>query len=178
MQVKNLEMEAKNQEMEAKNQEMAVKIQEMEVKNQEMEVKNQEIEAKTEELTKENTSLRTRVEELTKQEEAVTSQLSAVQSSLSTAVSPRDLPIIYTCGFQDYWTQSDSTITYDTLTTDFNNADRPGGGDGKLDIVSGQYTAGEGGAGYCTVSVGMYCGLDPGRSVDMRLYRNGKWYEG
>merc|ERR1712179_430239 len=135
---------------EMSNQLVEQLIKDMNVKIAEMEVKNQEIEAKIEEVTKENNSLKTRVEELTKQDEAVTSQMSAVQSSLSTALSPREFQMIYTCGYKLQWSKAGSTITYDTLTTDFNNADRPGGADGAQSR------------------------LDSGESVGISLFLNGE----
>merc|ERR1712226_1681539 len=113
-----------------KIEEMDVKVEAMEVKIQEMAVKNHKMEANIKEVTKENDSLRTRIEELTKRDEAVKSQLSAIQSNLTT--SERHLPIVYMCGYKDKWTNASSVITYDTLTIDFNNGDKPGGAKGRL----------------------------------------------
>merc|ERR1719264_2423750 len=45
----------------------------------------------------------------------------------------RDLPYMMACAFQDYWSEAGTTITYDYLLSDYNNANRPGGGDGVLD---------------------------------------------
>ena len=78
----------------------------------------------------------------------------------------RDLPYMMACAFQDYWwdhppclylhllpltcstpntasslrSEAGTTITYDYLLSDYNNANRPGGGDGVLDTSTGNFT--------------------------------------
>ena len=39
----------------------------------------------------------------------------------------RELPYLMVCAFQNDWRSQDSTIVYDRITTEYNNADQPGG---------------------------------------------------
>ena len=52
----------------------------------------------------------------------------------------RDLPYVMMCAYKAVWSTPDSTITYDRLTADYNNGNRPGGGDSTMDINTGKFT--------------------------------------
>ena len=59
--------------------------------------------------------------------------------------SPKDLPFLLACGFQDSWTTAGSTITYSYLPSEY-----PSGGDSFLDATTGIFTART--AGFYTVT--------------------------
>ena len=46
---------------------------------------------------------------------------------LSIEERSRELPYLMVCAFQNDWRSQDSTIVYDRITTEYNNADQPGG---------------------------------------------------
>ena len=84
-----------------------------------------------------------------------------VHAGLSTAV--RDLPYILVCAFKQQWSAAGSVITYDRFISDFNNANRPGGGDGVLDLEAGTFTCLR--AGHYTVSYSGNARMQPGGEV-------------
>ena len=59
-----------------------------------------------------------------------------LEEALPTAIQKglRDLPYEMVCAYRWEWLESapDTTITYDRITMEFNNADRPGGADGRM----------------------------------------------
>ena len=61
---------------------------------------------------------------------------------------------------------------YDRFITNFNNADRPNGGDGDLDLDTGVFTCMS--AGHYTVNYSGWSYLSPGESVYLDLYHNGQ----
>ena len=73
---------------------------------------------------------------------------SAVQKELDQALPDaveqrlRDLPFEMVCAFQDYMDSGhdNSTVTYDRITVEFNNSNRPGGADGSMNIETGVFT--------------------------------------
>ena len=85
--------------------------------------------------------------------------------------SPRDLPFILTCAYQDRWSTPSATITYDRLTVDYNNSGRPGGGDGEMNISTGKFTALT--PGHYTVTYSGYAQVYPGEQVVLKLMKNG-----
>merc|ERR1719370_1536291 len=53
----------------------------------------------------------------------------------------RDLPLVMVCAAVDgYWNQAESVVTYDRIVSEHNNFDKPGGGDGMMDIETGVFT--------------------------------------
>ena len=54
---------------------------------------------------------------------------SEVEKVLPKAVEKglRDLPFEMVCAYQDWWGAENSIISYDRISLEFNNADRPGG---------------------------------------------------
>ena len=85
--------------------------------------------------------------------------------------SPRDVPYVLTCAYQNVWTTPSATITYDRLTVDFNNSDKPGGGDGRMDISTGVFTALT--PGHYTVTYSGFALVKPGEEVTFQLRKNG-----
>ena len=59
----------------------------------------------------------------------------------ATAGSVRNVPYEMVCGYKYGFSTASTTIPYDKITSEFNNAARPGGGDGQLDIESGVFTS-------------------------------------
>merc|ERR1712080_416688 len=87
--------------------------------------------AKKTEIEHEVYELKNKIE---KQESTMKQELTSIEKSLTTAVSQvKDLPYVMSCAYQDKWTTASSTITYDSLLSDYNNADKPNGGDGRMD---------------------------------------------
>ena len=62
---------------------------------------------------------------------------------LPTAVEQglRDLPFEMVCVFREKTDEANSVVSYDKITVEFNNSDRPGGADGSMNIVTGVFTA-------------------------------------
>merc|ERR1711890_7619 len=86
-----------------------------------------------------------------------------------------DLPYVMSCAYQDKWTTASSTITYDSLLSDYNNSDKPNGGDGRMDITTGGFTCLT--AGHYTVTYSGYVVADPGEDVYIYLHHNGERVE-
>ena len=109
-------------------------------------------------------------------EEAITrtKEVSRLQSELATVKAElaadrreaRDLPYMMTCAFQDHWVDHGATITFDYLLSDYNNSNRPGGGDGDLDTATGVFTCLT--PGYYTVTYSGHALLHPEEAVRFR----------
>merc|ERR1712080_59001 len=90
----------------------------------------------------------------------------------TTAVAQvRDLPYAMACAYQYSWTTGSATITYSSLLSDYNNHDKPNGGDGVMDISTGQFTCLT--AGHYTVTFSGRAEVQPGEQVWIYIYRNG-----
>merc|ERR1712037_537490 len=152
---KKMELEAKVKEMEEKNREMERRVKELEDKMNEV---KSELEAST-------SKLRTDTEESSRKEIATNDTL--------TNPSPRDLPIVLISAWQSRTLTSPQTVTFESFLANFNNANRPGGGDGVLDLDSGVFTCFT--PGFYTVSFSAYgkVGPDYGLQNDLYLYKNG-----
>merc|ERR1712037_401570 len=127
------DMEFRLRELEAKNKEMETKLEsketEMETKNKEMETRLQELEEKMkegkEESEKRESGLMTEVEEsLRKEFPSIDSDNALSNPSL------RDLPIVLISAWRSNTLTTPQTVTFDSFLANFNNANRPGGGDG------------------------------------------------
>ena len=55
------------------------------------------------------------------------------------------------CAFEDHW-YGVGVVSYDRITVEFNNSDRPGGGDGSMNIETGVFTIFT--SGYYIITVG------------------------
>ena len=107
-----------------------------EVMKEEMQEKVDVMREEMQEKDKEMKEVKKQLDTLESKNVELTTKLKEVDQK-----SLRDLPFILTCAFQDHWTTPSATITYDRLTVDYNNSDRPGGGDGEMDINTGKLTA-------------------------------------
>ena len=87
--------------------------------------------------------------------------------------SPRDLPIVIISAWQSNALTSPQTVTFESFLANFNNAARPGGGDGVLDLDSGVFTCFT--PGYYTVSISAYADVSPTHKYQqLHLYKNGE----
>ena len=144
MREKEVVMEDMRQKME-KGEEMM--REEMQEKNNEM----KDVKKQLDRLESRNVELTTKLKEVD-------------QKSL------RDLPYVLTCAYQDGWYTPGATIIYSRLIADSNNSDKPGGGDGRLDISTGKFTALT--AGHYTVTYSGLAEVDPGERVYFQLMKN------
>ena len=126
-----------------------------------MVIKNEMIVIKQEKL-----ELEEKVMELTK-------KLEIHEKKVTEFKSTRDLPYVMICGYRNYWTAFSSTITYDRLSADYTNTDRPGGGDGNMDITTGMFNALT--PGHYTVTYSGHATLNPGEEVRFFLFHNGQY---
>ena len=96
-----------------------------------------------------------------------------LEKVLPTAVEQglRDLPFEMVCAYQDSWSEASSVVTYDTITVEFNNSDRPGGADGSMNIETGVFTTVT--SGYYIVTYSANANVLAGEFTDMWLYHNG-----
>jgi len=186
------ELEAKNKEMEtkleSKENEMGTRLEEknkemetrLEAKNREMETRLQELEEKMkegkEELEKRESRLMTEVEESLRKEFP-----SIDPDNALTDPSLRDLPIVLISAWHSDSLTSSQTVTFDSFLANFNNANRPDGGDGVLNLDSGLFTCFT--PGYYSVSFSAHATIRPGDlPATLFLYMNdtqlpeSKWY--
>merc|ERR1711890_81849 len=106
------------------------------------------------------------------QEAKMKKEMTAVEKSITTAVAQvRDLPYVMACAYQYSWTTGSATITYSSLLSDYNNHDKPNGGDGVMDISTGQFPCLT--AGHYTVTFSGRAEVQPGEQVWIYIYRNG-----
>ena len=96
-------------------------------------------------------------------------------SGLSRAIGKavRDLPYVMVCAFRRSGQQLEEgdTITYDKIISEFNNAERPGGGDGELDIATGTYYVLTN--GYYTISYSGQAYTDDIKVLAIEIHVNG-----
>ena len=162
-------LESKDREMEMrleqKNQEMETRLNELEEKmKEENELENfrTELEASTSKLKKDVTE-----ESLRKE---IASNTSNYALSL-TKPSLRDLPIVLISAWQPKRLNSPQTVTFDSFLANYNNGDRPGGGDGVLDLDSGVFTCLT--SGYYHVSFSAWTNVGPSHGYEyLYLYKN------
>lgn len=82
-----------------------------------------------------------------------------------------DIPFVTTCAYQSKWGTPSAVITYDRISSHFDNADRPNGGDGDLNTETGVYTCLT--AGHYTITYSGDVALRPGQTLVFNLYKNG-----
>ena len=164
--VENLEFRLRDVEtrvhekLEAKDKEMETRLGEMEDKIKEGEKRERELEASV-------SKLKIEVEESLRKE--IVSNLS---NSALAKPSLRDLPIVLISAWRADELTYPQTVTFDSFLTNFNNADRPGGGSGVLDLDSGVFTCLT--PGYYTVSYSAYARSGPDYTYqDIFMYKNG-----
>ena len=170
LEANNKEMEAR---LEAKDKQMETRLKELEEK---MRKEKDEFEKRERRLEASVSKLRSEVEESLRKEMA-----SNYSTNALTKPSPRDLPIVIISAWRAYQLTSPQTVTFESFLANFNNADRPGGGSGELDLDSGIFTCFT--PGFYTVS---FCASTAslGEYVWLYLYKNGEklpeseWYFG
>ena len=96
-------------------------------------------------------------------------KLEAIPAAIVASV--RDLPYEMVCGFKASFQTAFTTIPYDKITSEFNNADRPGGGDGQLNIESGVFTCLT--SGHYTVTWAYEAEMPPNSGIATDLNVNG-----
>merc|ERR1719430_2242202 len=101
-------------------------------------------------------------------------KIETLEASLPTAVSTavKDVPYVMVCSYQSDWGTPNSTIPYDSIVSENNNCDRPGGGCGQMDINTGVFTSGT--AGYYSVTFSGVAIFDQGEYVWVFIYKSGK----
>ena len=160
-------MAAKMGELEEKVQEMRAEMME---KDREMEVMREEMQEKVdvirEAMEEKDNKVKKQLDVLEARNTELTSKLREVEQK-----SLRDLPYVLTCAFQSSWYTPGATITYERLTVDYNNSDKPGGGDGRMDISTGLFTALT--PGHYTVTYSGFAEVGPGEGVYFQLRKNG-----
>ena len=112
-----------------------------------------DMELRLEETAKEKKEMEEKLESKDKEMEARLEELGdkmKVNSAALTKPSLRDLPIVIISAWQSNILRSPQTVTFESFLANFNNNDRPGGGDGVLDLDSGIFTCFT--PGYYTVS--------------------------
>ena len=90
-----------------------------------------------------------------------------------------EIPYVMVCSVRNSW-HGMGTVTYDRVSTEFNNCDRPGGGCGDMDITTGTFTAMR--AGTYAVSYSAYVSVYENNEIQLTLQHNdqsqeeGKWW--
>ena len=143
--LEDLENLVKQMELKMKDMESRLEKQEKERKN--LEAKNKEMETRLEELEeqlKEGNGGLGKIDsdpETLKSEQKRGAENSSTKEFASsyphntlTKPSLRDLPIILISAWQGSPIRSLQTVTFESFLANYNNGDRPGGGDGKLDL--------------------------------------------
>ena len=143
--VKQMELKMKDMESRLEETEMRMRYGEKERKN--LEAKNKEMETRLEELEeqlKEGNGGLGKIDsdlETSKSEQKRGAENSSTKEFASsyprnalTKPSLRDLPIILISASRAGPIYSPQTVTFDSFLANYNNGDRPGGGDGKLDL--------------------------------------------
>ena len=143
--LEDLENLVKQMELKMKDMESRLEKQEKERKN--LEAKNKEMETRLEELEeqlKEGNGGLGKIDsdlEASKSEQKRGAENSSTKEFASsyphnalTKPSLRDLPIILISAWRGSPIRSPQTVTFDSFLANYNNGDRPGGGDGKLDL--------------------------------------------
>ena len=153
-------------ELEAKNQEMETRLEELEDRLKE---EKNEMEKTVRGLEASISKLRIEVGESLRKEIASNSS----NSNALTKSSLRDLPIVLISAWQSKLITSPQTVTFESFLANYNNGNRPGGGDGELDLDSGIFTCFT--PGYYQVSFSAFSAVGPNYTdyQYLYLYKNG-----
>merc|ERR1712130_223934 len=117
--------------------------------------------------------MRTQVTNLEKQ--VIDRKLERSDSKEKMKEGLRDLPYLMVCAFQNDLRSPNSVVPYDRITTEYNNANQPGGGDGSMDIKTGVFTVLT--SGYYTITFSASVRVRAGESAEMYINRNGELIE-
>ena len=159
----------------------------LEAKDKEMERRLQEFEERMKEekheLQKRDMIFKASTSKLRMEvEEEIASNIS--NNNALTNPSLRDLPIVFISAWQGSEIRSPQTVTFESFLANFNNNDRPGGGDGVLDLDSGVFTCFTPGYYQVSFSALGHGGPDYTGRQTLYLYKNGaqlpesNWYCG
>merc|ERR1712192_143772 len=157
-----LRHEKEKKELETKDKEMEARLRELEEK---MKEGKDEFEKKGGEETSSNLRIEAEGESIGKEMASKISNYTLANPSL------RDLPIVIISAWTGQILRSPQTVTYESFLANYNNADRPGGGDGELDLDSGVFTCVT--PGYYTISFSAFAISGPDNfGGQLYLYRN------
>ena len=146
----------------------------LEAKDKEMETRLEELEDKMkQEKVELERGLKASISELGMEVESLRKEMASNISNIAlTNPSLRDLPIVIISAWRSAPVTSPQTVTFESFLANFNNADRPGGGDGVLDLDSGIFTCFT--PGFYTVSFSAFGSAGDGYgSQQLFLYKNG-----
>ena len=121
------QLEKKNQEVEKLESVVKTMRKQCENKNEEVANLKKHMDSMMDRVDK---RLETHVANLEKRgndNKAPSSEEETNKTLLSIEERSRELPYLMVCAFQNDWRSQDSTIVYDRITTEYNNADQPGG---------------------------------------------------
>ena len=79
----------------------------------------------------------------------------------------RDLPFEMVCAYKHEWDEV-GVVSYDRITMEFNNSDRPGGADGTMNIETGVFTTVT--SGYYIVTFSAYVQVNAAAGEFTRMY--------
>ena len=134
------QMELKMKDMESRLEKQEKERKNLEAKNKEMETRLEELEEQLKEcnggLGKIDSDLEaSKSEQKRGAENSSTKEFaSSYPHNALTKPSLRDLPIILISAWRLSSIISPQTVTFESFLANYNNGDRPGGGDGKLDL--------------------------------------------
>ena len=180
LELKDKVMEMRLEELEDKMEE---RLEEMKMKMEEEKERQAEEKKRLEARNKEMESrLENEVDKIKRGFEASTSKLRieveeslrkeiTFNNALMTKPSLRDLPIILISAYQSKTLTSPQTVTYERFLVNYNNHDRPGGGDAILNLDSGIFTCLT--PGYYTVTISAHAVVSTSGSQLLFLYKNG-----
>ena len=125
-------MQEMEMEMRHEKEKQSRETGELNARNKEMETRLEELEDR---LTEEKDVSEKKMGDL---EATVRMEVKEIASNFSNSnPSLRDLTIVIISAFKTGPIHSLQTVTFDSFLANYNNADRPGGGDGVLDLDSG-----------------------------------------
>merc|ERR1712010_323338 len=135
-----------------------------------LEAKNVEVENLQEQLKKVMLSTQKKNENTVEEVASLKSEMRAeVKKELDKGL--RDLPFEMVCAFKQRWEEAESVITFDQITVEVDNSNKPGGGDGTMNIETGVFTTVT--SGYYIVTYSANVNIFPGDYTNMWLYHNG-----
>jgi len=173
------EKSEKLNDIDKKVEKLIQRMERMDILEKKLEIKNVEVENLQQQVKEGELQFENRVEEeIASLKSELTIQIGEevkkeVDKVLPTAVEQglRDLPFEMVCAYRGTWTAANSIVNYDRITVEFNNSNRPGGGDGTMNIETGVFTTVT--SGYYIVTFSAHVYVHPGEYTTMWLYHNG-----
>jgi len=173
------EKSEKLNDIDKKVEKLIQRMERMDILEKKLEIKNVEVENLQQQVKEGELQFENRVEEeIASLKSELTIQIGEevkkeVDKVLPTAVEQglRDLPFEMVCAYRGTWTAANSIVNYDRISVEFNNSDRPGGGDGTMNIETGVFTTVT--SGYYIVTYSAHVWVNAGEYTDMWLYHNG-----